>query len=258
MQKLNIKIYFLTLPNNQKNTGDFDYVTKVVNAINRLNKDKLIQAEHITENVISEIKEITSKLGTLSIPRQNNYIDNIARKEVINRVLEYIIYDSAKTGSIPCINLQLHFPNTGFLFCPEDLVHFKNNNIKVFLTCHEYALYHDRPNIQIDLQKFFSLADKIIFLTRYDQKCACDSEKQKSLTKSTKQLSNYHNNLSINKTLLSYVPATITPSISLLEDEANQKPANILMFGMLRPNKGFQYAKHLAEAIKYSILREKS
>lgn len=169
-----IKVYFLTYPFEDENTGDTDYCKAIVKAINCL-KQATTSAIYLT----SDILKLNNKELLLPIEGKNKggeifknslkaYFESDVRKEQADKIIEYIKGDKADQVTQKILNLQLRPPETGLIFTLEDLAVIQNEGIKICITCHEYKLNYDRRWLQDILHPYFKVAKKVFFFNNKD------------------------------------------------------------------------------------------
>lgn len=161
--------------------------------------------------------------------------------------------------------MQLRPVDNGTIFTVEELQELRKKGVKIVITCHEYSLNYvlgkkgsfaesyskiSEPNSvsnQISLN-LFKIADHVIFFNQNDLELAsksCLALKNKS------SFSQVVTPMSIGK-----YGSTELNSPPILKDEIKKlssKPANLMMFGLIRSGKGFEkYAVHLAKSLRES------
>lgn len=148
-----MKIYVMSLPFDERDTGDYDYCTTLTRGLNTV-KDtsrKIASADYITGSDIDgydarkaqELVELVDKNRggkTFDISLENFYsnVDRIKNAEIVIKHL------SQFAGAGTVLNLQMRAPETGFLFTPEELQKIKSMGFKLCITCHEYELNSNR------------------------------------------------------------------------------------------------------------------
>lgn len=143
------------------------------------------------------------------------------------------------------LNLQIRPPDTGMMIRPDDLDEFRQKNIRVIVTCHEYMLnIGRRSELNTISQSYFQHADRVIFFNEQDGMAAI--EKSRSIVPP------YSPPL-YQKTSLAQVavPGSLCirgnisapPMPPILrgapEELLAKRPNNILFFGLIRRGKGF-------------------
>lgn len=214
-------VFLSSGPFEGEHTGDADYANKIVDIL----KNEKINAAYITgKTALYNPQEIKYE----GYGNDKKIVDDDNRKNAVQNVLNHILsFDGPKI-----FNLQLRIPETGCMFLPEDLEKFKKQGIKVVVTCHEWTLNDFRPHYQKRALEYFKKADRVIFLNQQDAAGATELS-GKFPTKLT----------------VSAVPITVPVKIPTPESVV-KRDKNILTFGIIRPNKGFEQAIRLGEEIK--------
>jgi hypothetical protein len=156
----------------------------------------------------------------------------------------------------PILNLQLRPPETGFAFIPEDIRAFQEAGIKVNVTCHEYKLNNTRRHLQAIMHGYFEAADSVSFFNAKDLNNASRHANRSAFDDKTKfplggkDVEPFkHDPYDLrSKTLLTRVPPTVAYQRPTLE-EFETRPPNMIAFGLIRENKGFEQALDIARNI---------
>ena len=176
-----MKVFFVSFPFDEKNSGDYDYCQKIVNGINQINPSS---AEYVTgdkigfqvadkDNLISELIKYRNNGGKQFYDQLVKYYTDPLRIKLATQIKEYIKLNKA-TQNI--LNLQFRPPETGFIFSPEDLEDLKVDGFKICITCHEYKLNYDRRWLQTISHPYFQISDLVLFFNEKDIKNACAKE----------------------------------------------------------------------------------
>jgi len=176
-----MKIFFLSLPFEVKNSGDYDYCTNLVQLLK--NKEG-IEAEYITTDQLTQLTDIKNKVkdlsevilnknngGELFYSSLDNFYEDQRRRDIAKAILEYLTKNKSPQKNI--LNLQLRPPESGFIFTVKDLTKLKTDNFKICITCHEYKLNFDRKWLQSIMHPYFKEADLVIFFNKKDRSNAC-------------------------------------------------------------------------------------
>jgi hypothetical protein len=220
-------------------TGDTDYAEKIVGIL----KNEKIQASYITGSTTNSTGQ------SLYDPKSIEYqhikadhkliIDNDNRKQAVANVINYMLsFDGPKI-----FHLQLRTPETGCMFLPEDLKKMRDQGIQVVVTCHEWQLNNHRPWYQDQALKYFQQVDKVIFLNPDD---AAHAVNYATVNTPGKKFPSKYG--------VSAVPVTVNIENPPTVDEVVRRDKNIITFGLIRPNKGFEQSVALAREIKTSGL----
>lgn len=271
------KIYHVSSPFEVPNSGDYDYGAAIINKLCESEYDAeylTLDSIDLSQNCKDAIDQLLQQFKTLNSvefwQEFTNWSSNTLRTDIVKLMLDFIISDVQKNNiELPILNLQLRPLETGLLFVPNDLVRFKEQKIKVNVTCHEYKLNETRPIFQAILHQYFIEADTVSFFNLSD------------LTKASKHANHRAFNFSalsgerqqewidlgdhkfkewracfqheaynlVKKMILTRVPPTIS------SDETNyelflQKKPNILVFGTIRQCKGVEEAIDIAKVLK--------
>lgn len=170
------KIFIISFPFDERDTGDYDYCTAIEAAINASEgnyKAKYVTSEdidkydtHTAQELLSIIKGKNSG-GKVFYNSLYRFYENDVRITLAASVIQYIKNNKSADGTI--VNIQLRPPETGFLFSPEDLRQLKDDGFKVCITCHEYELNYDRQWLQSIMHPYFQIADSVLFFNEKDQ-----------------------------------------------------------------------------------------
>ena len=171
-----MKVFFLSLPFDIENSGDYDYCHVSATALKNLG----IDAQYVTGRDISgyNSQAARSLITRVSGHERNvggeafynllrGFYEDQTRIELANIVKTYL--ESQKLdGEQAVLNLQIRAPETGFLFSPYDLEDFHKLGFKVCITCHEYKLNYNRKWLQSILHPYFEHADLVFFFNEKD------------------------------------------------------------------------------------------
>jgi glycosyltransferase involved in cell wall biosynthesis len=240
------RVFFSTAPVEGEFTGDGSYVDAILHRFEQEGvPSEYVQASSQLDGNelydLSKIRDSFSHLRTLQGREQAAPFEKAftlfraeeKRLHAVQRVLEYILNTS---GENKIFNLQFRPPDSGLMFMPEDIRFFQSKKVKVVITCHDWVALKNKPHIQKVALEYFRCADLSIFLNLADQKAVLDSIFKVDRVRIP--------------TSLSVVPLTIT-GLSLPSVESIfSRPPNILVFGIVRRNKGFEEAIALARLIK--------
>jgi hypothetical protein len=269
---MNTKIFHVSIPFEQPNTGDYDYGTALVGALNEsgqraeyvngTNAGYALGSKEAIGTVSHAVELVNSNRGDAG-KFQDAYKklrEDSGRKEAIQKIEKHILDTAKKENVTPILNLQLRAPETGFAFMPEDLQQFKAKGIKVNVTCHEYKLNNTRRHLQSVLHEYFNAADTVTFFNPKDENNACKHANQTAFEDTVKfpvegaekKLFSLPSYPLSSKTLLTRVPPTVKyerPEIAAFE----KRPPNLIAFGLIRENKGFEEAIDIAKNINKKI-----
>ena len=223
---LPFKVYMVTAPFRQGNSGDGDYVDGIVQLLGGG-----LNCQYVTLDKWQYRKDFHHG-PILSSIRNNGHPTEIRQHLAMRRVqaVEYILnmITQDKDDRPKVLNLQLRPPDNGTLFTPEDLQLFKANDITAVITCHEYKLNKSwEAGLNIYSQSLFVEADQVMFFNQQDLATAVADS-----------------NLPIDlqaKCCLTHLCTALTlkmPRGPVIEYD--KRPPNILMFGLMRQGKGFE------------------
>lgn len=255
------KIFFLTYPFNEKNSGDYDYCSVMVDAINKSNTSTIAQyitAEVLEIALLDKIIGAKNKGGSSFKDSMNEYFKNHQRSENASKIIEFIAKDIAPQK---VLNIQMRPPESGFIFTPKEIEEIKALGIKVCITCHEYKLNYTRTWLQEIMHPYFAVADKVFFFNEKDlsnaNKYRSGKDKATSFKVSGVAIGSLIESIGINedieqgtydlkaKACSIRVPATIPLASS---EPFSSRPPNIITFGIIRANKGFEEALDFIKA----------
>ncbi len=224
-------VFIFSGPFEGEHTGDTDYAEKMIDLL----KEEKITASYITGSTVAQgaplydPKEITYA----GYGENRKIIDDDKRKQAVTNVMNHLLsFDGPKI-----FHLQLRVPETGCLFLPEDLRRLKELGIQTIVTCHEWQLNNHRPWYQEQALEYFQEADKVVFLNQEDASHAI-------------HFANHRLNTLAEKHSVSAVPITVAITTPPSIEDVLKRDKNIIMFGLIRPNKGFEQGVHLAQEIK--------
>ena len=178
-----MKIFFASFPFDEENSGDYDYCTAVVDAINSI-APKSTSATYVTsrdiddytlgENLTAVFEALRTSKGSQSFYDilSDFHEESIERGEIASKIIQYITHSEITDQSglhQNILNLQLRPPETGFLFSPKDLEYIKEKGFKVCITCHEYELNYSRRWLQTVCHDYFKVADLVLFFSEQDK-----------------------------------------------------------------------------------------
>ena len=219
------KIFWCSAPPKWEipHSGDADFIEQMV---------KILQKN----GVESEWVKGTSKWNGKDI-----YDDKTKAGAVNNNIVKYI-KNNTPDGCESVLNLTIRPPETGCMLSPDDLEFFKDNGIRVVVTCHEYTLntvyISNRVKHNNTALRYFSKADEVVFLNK-----SCYDNAIKDLNKKSQAELGTGNQLKA-KSHICPIPVTVPvkPSERQKVDAKLKRDPNILVFGNFRRLKGFEEA----------------
>ena len=174
--------------------------------------------------------------------------DRIAVVKNIKRTIQ-----SIGQGKKVALDIHIRLPDTGVFFMPSDISLFKRQGMAVNITVHEYKQNYTRPYLQQRTHALLVQADSVLFFNEKDKSNAIRA----SISGNTD--SKRDNNWSIIKyDLASKAHTTVASQVlSKMEQRSPElilaKSPNILCFGTIRSNKGFDVAIGIAQLIKKRV-----
>lgn len=226
------QVFFFTGPFEGEHTGDADYTNKVVDLL----KKESIKATYIKGSTTVNGSELYNpKDITYTSENQDRFIqDDIHRKRAVKNVTDLIL---SSPGEPKIFHLQLRPPETGCMFLSDDLEYLQKNGVKVVITCHEWKLNDHRMHYQEESLNYFKHADEVIFLNKDDADGAVNLAK--------KRMAKFPTEFRV-----SAVPITVSVENPPTVDAVINREKNILVFGLMRENKGFDQGIGLARKLK--------
>lgn len=233
------KTYLVTAPFQRSNSGDGDYIDGIVQLFEDRSNYWYItldgwprKGEFHASNLIMDRRK-----GTPTKP----FLESL-RRDAVAYILALIEEDDTDRPKV--LNLQLRPPDNGTLFSPDDLRMFRAKGITVVITCHEYKLNSILAGGEVSTlntysQSLFTEADGVMFFNQQDLDLAivdCPREYEQESLRNRCCLTPLCTAL----TLRAPGPAPIEP---------DQRPHNILMFGLMRSGKGFDQVIEIGKRI---------
>jgi hypothetical protein len=230
-------IFFLTSPHDEADRGDTDYVKTVIVSFAG---DQNYHLEHVTGDTKHSDSNKLYDMTAL-YPTHYKENDNATRRRAVERVIEYIGGKGPKENRI--IHLQLRAPETGCMFHTGDLGALKVLAEKFIVTCHEWSSVAGEHNKTQQIE-YLKVANKVMLLNEAEQR---------------NLISNSSDGLKLPEsieTLVSNVIPTLPTQLTWDATTCLSRPNNgILIFGLIREQKGFEEGIKLAEKVKRDDLR---
>ena len=235
-----IKVYFTTALIEQYRGGDADFMKACVDGLHLIGIDAVriinsnLKMGAFEENLLTQNKLVTLDYYEGLSPEQKEYTAKnypLQRDTAVKCMIRFLRQEKAADPTlIQILNIQSRLPGTGSAFkLAETIKQFRDADVSVFVTVHEWL--YNKHHIQArsdDIEKptlaICKASDGAIFVNDLDQ---IDSGIESA-----------------------FIPVPITVAFETIDIEAVlQRPVRILMFGMLRQNKGFEKAKDLGELL---------
>jgi hypothetical protein len=156
-------------------------------------------------------------------------------------------------GKKCAIDIHLRPPDTGAFIMPSDIETFKSFGLIVNITVHEYKQNYTRPHLQQLTHDLLAHADSVLFFNEKDRHNAIKASQNgytDSKRPNTWPIQKYDLSSKASLTVASQILSGVqayTPEWVLA------KEPNILCFGTVRPNKGFEEALKLAKEINARV-----
>ncbi|MDF3047947.1 MAG: hypothetical protein K0R73_1065 [Candidatus Midichloriaceae bacterium] len=210
-----IVVFFLTAPHDHPDRGDTDYVKSVLEAL----RTTCVTAVHVTGEMDGR-----SLYDFKALYKDDKFknLDSDIRKEAVENILSYA---KGYQADNKIFHLQLRAPETGCMIHPQELSGLKEAVSKFVITCHEWIQQSNNQE-RIKQLEYIKYADRTIFLNEADKR---ESE--------------------IENSVISNVTATIPTNLSFDVNAFLRRPANILIFGLIRKDKGFEEGIKIAEEL---------
>lgn len=172
-----MKIFYVSFPFDEENTGDYDYCSILSRSINEITKEdtavyltgKKLGIEDQARNLIDMARTGVNQGGDIFYKNLVDFYNSENRKNCAKLIKKIITEDISEKK---ILNLQIRPPETGFVLSPEDIQELKEAEIKICITCHEYKLNYGRRWLQSTLHEYFNKADKVFFFNEKDAKNA--------------------------------------------------------------------------------------
>lgn len=228
------KVFFITAPHEDENRGDTDYVEVVRSA---LKKYKSTQTVFVKGNIVTpELYDAGSLYKTVEVNGRNDpaykQAESVERKAAVERLKWFITSQvTPDLESSTAIHLQLRSPETGCMIHPDEIPGLKECVGKFFVTCHEWLHIPDQERRK--QLEYIVQADGVMFLNQRDM----DEAKTLVATEGRMLTSNVN---------LSNVIATLPTSIESKDDALQKSGSRMLVFGLMRKDKGFEEAIELS------------
>ena len=169
-----MKVFFISLPFDLENSGDYDYCTTLVTALRKLNIDShYIKGQDIQDYNSQLANDLLSTISAKNKGGDNFYkslkgfYESGDRQQLVGSVITHL-QEMKGNDHEAIVNLQLRAPETGFLFSPSDLEQLREEGFKICITCHEYKLNYSRRWLQSIMHPYFEAADLVLFFNRKD------------------------------------------------------------------------------------------
>lgn len=150
------------------------------------------------------------------------------------------------------LHIMVNAPHTGMVFTQEGLESFRIRGGHVVATVVEFAKHtnrHDRAELMANTYKRLCSAESIIFLDEIDRQSALDNL-------NNPEHADYKAKL--RKVLENSTVLSVPPTTPVITTPIENRGKNILVFGMIRPGKGFAHVLKLATLMKTDPALEKS
>lgn len=240
-------------------TTRYNHLEKVLNQFhpNPYNELELVDSlKGLSSESIPGVQKISLKKDFALIFKQVYQIaqDDIDRKVVIRQIISQIRQNGL--GKKCAIDIHIRTPDTGAFITPKDILKFKKMGLVVNITVHEYKQNYTRPHLQLLTHELLKRASSVLFFNSKELKNAvkaADSGQIDSKRKDNWPCEKY--NL-LKKSGLTVASQVLSGANNVLPEDVLKKAPNLLCFGTIRPNKGFDVAIELAKLIKQSIVSQ--
>lgn len=241
-----LKVYFSSAVHEEYRGGDADFMKSMVDGLRALG----VEAVRLANSMMAmgdeqraqhaEGKLVTlDYYGALTHEQRQFKESNLAAQLEAATVcmLEYFAAEMRENPDIlPLLHIQSRLPSSGSAFATAATIRrFKEAGISVFVTVHEW-LYNKvhiptrAESITVPTLAICQAAHGAIFVNDLDQRDAAVAES-------------------------TFIPIPITVAFESIDVEAVlARPSRVLMFGMLRPGKGFERAADLGAALQTRYL----
>lgn len=172
------------------------------------------------------------------------------RQSVIKQIISSML--KGNEGKKLGIDIHVRVPDTSAFIMPEDIELFKQHNIRVNVTVHEYKQNYTRRFLQKMTHDLLRHADSVLFFNEKDKKNAVKASQFGDLDYERRlqghwPVEPYPLKDKVGLTVASQV---LSGDNLLPPEEVIQKQPNILSFGTIRPGKGFEEVLELAKELK--------
>lgn len=231
----------------------YNYLETVLNQFhpNSYNEQALLDClKKLSSSTIQEGVKVNFKEDFAVIFKQAYTIaqNDSDRKFTIKHIMYQVQQRGA--GKKCAIDIHIRPPDTGAFITPRDIKKFKKLGLVVNITVHEYKQNYTRPHLQLLTHELLQQADSVLFFNDKERKNATNAANLGQID--SKRIGNWpfqQYDLS-KKTGLTVASQVLSGENNLLPEEVLKKKPNLLCFGTIRPNKGFDIAIQLAQLIK--------
>lgn len=235
-----LKVYFTSANAEEYRGGDADYMKSLVEGMHLIGIDavRLVNERLPGWGEEQQALAFQGKLrrldyyASLSEAQQAFHKDNydVQADATLRCMLKFLEQEIADDSDIiPILHIQSRLPGSGNAFRTAGAIEqFKAKGIRVFVTVHEWVYnshYLKRTQYEGESKAICMAAHGAILVNDEDERAAAVENS-------------------------AFIPIPITVAFESIDVEAVlQRPVRILMFGMLRPNKGFDQAADLGDTL---------
>lgn len=236
-----LKVYFSSAVHEEYRGGDADFMKAMIDGLHALGVDAVRLANaNLPVGAEQETQRVAGKLITLDYYRDVSSAERVYEKKnlpiqiaaALDCMLEFMEEEQRKYPDIiPILHIQSRLPGSGSAFMNAATIdRFKKINVKVFITVHEWQFNIDEMEARASdvlgpTKEICKAADGAIFVNDKDQQASEVDD-------------------------AAFIPIPITVAFENIDiDAVLRRPKRILMFGMLRPGKGFEQSVELGSRL---------
>lgn len=237
-----LKVYFSSAVHEEYRGGDADFMKSMVDGLSALGVEAVRLANSMMpmgDEQRAQLREgrlVTLDYYAALTEEQRQFKETnlaVQIEAAIVCMLKFFAGEMHDNPDIlPILHIQSRLPSSGSAFVTAETIRrFRDAGISVFVTVHEW-LYNKKhiptraEAITVPTQAICEAAHGAIFVNDLDQRDAAVAES-------------------------TFIPIPITVAFENIDVEAVlARPSRVLMFGMLRPGKGFERAADLGGALQ--------
>lgn len=261
---------------------NFNFITQPIISQDTLkNLSPIIDRLTGIKSLYSDNRFIQSRTDSFSDKAGFNRAYQASKNDPTKQKLIASMIDAIQPDSQTYLDIHIRPPDCGVFINPADIAMFKKSGIKVNLTIHEYKQNFNRRYLQQYTHELMRKANRVLFFNQKDRDSAiratmqgdCDQRNTHHISGIHKKAFDTHiwfkdkedqidvDNIDLEKYPVRPYKLDTKSGLTVASQQLSLsntghisdilgKPANILSFGTIRPNKGFSQALEVAKLIK--------